>query len=69
MYFVWERERSRARDTFTAFAKLLVCRSLRPKDVWPSDKKECGRRDLNPHAVRRQILSLVCLPFHHPRGF
>ena len=22
----------------------------------------CGRRDSNPHASRRQILSLVCLP-------
>ena len=23
---------------------------------------QCGRKDLNPHALRRQILSLVRLP-------
>lgn len=27
----------------------------------------CGRGDLNPHALRHQILNLTCLPFHHPR--
>ena len=27
----------------------------------------CERRDLNPYAVRHQILSLACLPFHHSR--
>lgn len=25
----------------------------------------CQRRELNPHGFTRQILSLLCLPFHH----
>ena len=30
----------------------------------------CGRGDLNPHGHKaQQILSLVCLPFHHARTF
>ena len=31
------------------------------KAVW------CERRDSNPYAFRRQILSLLCIPFHHSR--
>ena len=30
--------------------------------------KWCGRRDSNPHAKKPEILSLLCLPFHHARG-
>ena len=29
--------------------------------------KWCAREDLNLHALRHQILSLACLPFHHAR--
>ena len=28
----------------------------------------CSGRESNPHALRRQYLKLVCLPFHHPSG-
>ena len=31
------------------------------KAVW------CERRDSNPYTLRRQILSLLCIPFHHSR--
>ena len=31
------------------------------KAVW------CEKRDSNPYALRRQILSLLCIPFHHSR--
>ena len=27
----------------------------------------CEGRDLNPYALRHEILNLACLPFHHPR--
>jgi hypothetical protein len=30
-------------------------------------KKWCAREDLNLQALRHQILSLACLPFHHAR--
>lgn len=26
----------------------------------------CLGRESNPHALRREILSLLCIPFHHP---
>ena len=30
-------------------------------------EKWCAREDLNLQALRHQILSLACLPFHHAR--
>ncbi len=30
--------------------------------------KWCAGEDLNLHSLRNQILSLACLPFHHPRN-
>src|SRR6185437_971290 len=27
----------------------------------------CGKRDLNPHALRHRLLRPACLPFHHSR--
>jgi hypothetical protein len=35
---------------------------LKSRDVWGWCFVLCGRRDSNPHAVKRQILSLVRLP-------
>ena len=29
-------------------------------------RKWCPGRESNPYALRHKILSLVCLPFHHP---
>ena len=29
--------------------------------------KWCERRDSNPQSLRREILSLLCIPFHHSR--
>ena len=31
-------------------------------------EKWCAREDLNLQALRHQILSLACLPFHHARN-
>jgi hypothetical protein len=50
------------------FAHVLILRSLNgPERNYGSDLKMpldfwCGRRDLNPHAVRRHPLKMVCLP-------
>ena len=50
-------------------------RRCRTKDtgVWPEEKRKlrkawCARRDLNPHSLRNQILSLARLPFRHVRS-
>ena len=46
-------------ETFPAYVRLG---SSGLRWIW------CGRRDLNPQAFRRQLLRLVCLPFHHFRA-
>ena len=37
--------------------------------IWHTDflYTWCERRDSNPQSLRRQILSLLCIPFHHSR--
>ena len=58
-----------------AFASLFHASNLRPglacRAVARSEAKSegwCAREDLNLHALRHQILSLACLPFHHARN-
>ena len=53
----------------TAFsASIFSCVTFNGvKFVWKMIRLTCGWRDSNPHALRRQILSLVCLPISpHP---
>lgn len=39
------------------------------KDPEKTESFWCGRRDSNPHEDKpQQILSLLCLPFHHIRA-
>ncbi len=49
-------------DSFAARSKtamrilIAAAEALKLKRIW------CGRRDLNPHAVKRHPLKMVCLP-------
>ena len=44
------------------YAGELYAGELYAGEVYAGDLYDCGRRDSNPHALRRQVLSLVCLP-------
>jgi hypothetical protein len=45
---------------------LIITHAARPRTG--KGLSGCAKRDLNPHALRHELLRLACLPFHHPRN-